>query len=251
MARPPPGSGVMRAVATDMPRSRWRSVAMRRPGCTASLGVPERRAEQGGRGVEVGDGERQAEEPGRPVAEPSPDASPSVLGADQLEDHLAGLEERLAHRRAVGVGVAHPQRLEADRLERRGGAGRVGGEQHDVVDAQRCRWGASAGWPAAGVDEARVASPSSVPVGERDREPVVSRSDQSRMRLPPVAPDQSHPHRADAARAVVVDREPGGTPTRRAGRRRRSRRWSAWARASSRWSSWSSPYGGDDQAMDQ
>ena len=38
----PRGSGDMSAVATDMPRSRWRSVAMRRPSCTASLASPSR-----------------------------------------------------------------------------------------------------------------------------------------------------------------------------------------------------------------
>ena len=66
-------------MATLRPRSRWRSVAMRRPGCTASLLALRRRAEPGGGRVEVVDGQGQAEERGRTVI------GRGLEGADQLE----------------------------------------------------------------------------------------------------------------------------------------------------------------------
>ena len=96
----------MKAVATLMPTSRWRSVAMRRPSCTASLASPRCSPSSAAGGVEVVDGDGQAEEAGVALAG-------GVGLADQLEDHLAEPEEHLAHRRAVGVAVALAPRRRA------------------------------------------------------------------------------------------------------------------------------------------
>ena len=171
------------------------------------LGGAEAVAEQVGGGVEVGDGDGQPEEPGRAVGRPSA----LVLRADQLDDHLAGAEERLAHRRAVGRRCPAPA---APRSPTASSAAVVrspsGVTQHDVVDAACAPFGWTAAGSAGAASPARVGMPSTAPSASGPA--VRSRSDQSRMRLPRSRPDQPHPHRADAAGAVVVDREAGGRP---------------------------------------
>ena len=151
----------MNAVATDMPSSRWRRVAIRRPSCTASLIVPRCSPSCAASRVEVVDRDGQPEEARVALA--------GAVGlADQLEDHLAEPEEHLPHRRAVGVAVPLAAGLEPDPTEGRGGAGQVGGEQHDVVDVGATRWGGRPG-STGGASDAVVGRPSSSAVGQRGR----------------------------------------------------------------------------------
>src|SRR5947207_3196830 len=79
-------------------------------------------AEVGGGRVEVGDGEGQTEELGRPVAGP-------FVRPDQLEDDLAQAEERLC---AASAGVSRPAAFDAGLFERLDGAVQVGRKGNHV-----------------------------------------------------------------------------------------------------------------------
>ena len=105
----------MNATGWPRPASR-RSVAIRRPGCTASFGVPRQVAQPRGERVEVGDGERQ---PPEAVA----------VALDDLEQARAE-DEELLRRRARPVVEALPH-------EPLGRGRQVGREQDDVVDRER------------------------------------------------------------------------------------------------------------------
>ena len=211
------------------PRSRWRSVAMRRPGCTASLACAERVAEQGGGGVEVGDGEGQPEE-----RRPGPSPPCRFLGPDQLEDHLAGPEEHLAHRARRRCRCRAPARPRGRRASSAAVVRPPSGVSSTTWSMQRRRrWGGSPARPAAR-RRARVGEAVEGAVGERAGRGVAQRPVEDALAAAR-GPTRRTRTGADPAGAVVVDREAGGPPTPRAGRRPRSRRWSASRSVRSPW----------------
>ena len=167
------GSGDMSAVATDMPRSRWRRVAMRRPCCTASFMDPRWSPSSAAVASRSHTVWASPKKPGSP--------SPALSGrADELHDHLTHAEEDLAHRRAIGVGVplAAASRR-APRWPPPCGPGRGRGARRG-----RCRWPRSAcsAGSAGGASDAVVGSPSRVPSAKAPSG--APRKDHPRIRLP-------------------------------------------------------------------
>ena len=119
----------MRASGTDRPAA-GRTVAMRRPGCTAGFGALTSSSPRKSTASSI-DGTVNTRPPNR--AGP-PDGSGSGP-ATSLEHDLSHPEERLTHRHAVAFGVARPSERQAEQaLDRARRTFDVGRQHHQVVD---------------------------------------------------------------------------------------------------------------------
>ena len=126
----------MKAIAGPSPASGL-SVAILRPGCTASRGVPTRSPSAAAVSLEVLHPEREPPEPRRPVGIAR---HARALGRlHHLEDRLADAEERLPRRAAGRLALAHAAQLEALRAQvlRPSGRGRATSSPRDRPGRRR------------------------------------------------------------------------------------------------------------------